>query len=985
MYFWRNYYYSYSIIIMKYNTILKLLSILLLLIFFKVDAQVPTNGLVAWYPMNGNAGDSSASANHGALYGSVANTANRFNMPSKALAFNGSNTYMEVPAASAFNTAAMNNVLISTWFKVTTGTANTTDRMIFMYQDASNRNYSLVYTASTGKIRFINYNGPSATTVISIISSINITLNSWYHLALRIDSVNNTQMFINNQLVASSTTTVVKPVNPFISIGRHPIVTGTWNFLGAIDDVHLYNRYLTNAEIASLYSDGINDLVAWYPMNGNAGDSSGYNNHGTVYGGMTSSTGRTGQANTAYYFDGINDYIQVPRSFSIEPSNQLSLTAWIAPEYLPAGWRMILTKRWATSTDPYNSYSLATSQVSPFNNRWGVAVSNGTASSGVDVYAHNSYPASQWLFLTATLTNNTLKLYVNGVLDSTRTFTGNIGYSNMDLYIGWGTSGANEYYKGKMDEIRIYSRALSASEIQSLYASGTTYYSKSSGNLNVLSTWGTNPDGSGTSPLSFDSSNTNYRVLNNSAPVIGGNWTVNGANTMIVFGDGTNSFNLSIPSGTAITCDSAVINSNITITVQGAINSTKMYGADNSTLQYFGSAVQNMAGGSFYNIICTSTNKILTANTTARNALTITTSINCNNFVLSLGSGPTQLGTLTRSSGTIIGKFQRWFAASTTSSPVLFPVGTTSYYRPLAIDQTSAPTVAGTVTGEFISGNPGGSGLPYYDATIASDPVYIDKVGVDGVWRATQGNGLSGGAFTVTLTPASFYGVNDYSKLRIVKRAISGSWTIAGNAISPTGSNAIPVIARTGQSGSSEFGIGSDQSQNPMPVTWLYFNASMINAHEIKISWSTSSEINTSYFEIERSLNNDDWAVIAKIKAAGNSVNKIDYLFHDRNFSPDFKQYYYRIKQVDLDEKFEYSKTVLLNNDRVKTDPFIIYPNPASNTLQIVGSNTDQISVFSVDGKIMYKGFDATIDVRTWPRGLYIIRIANACQKISLE
>jgi gliding motility-associated-like protein len=75
----------------------------------------------------------------------------------------------------------------------------------------------------------------------------------------------------------------------------------------------------------------------------------------------------------------------------------------------------------------------------------------------------------------------------------------------------------------------------------------TNYYSKSAGNLNVLATWGPNPDGSGTSPLNFTSANRIFNIRNNAAPTIGGDWTVSGAGSRVIIGDGTTVCVFSVP------------------------------------------------------------------------------------------------------------------------------------------------------------------------------------------------------------------------------------------------------------------------------------------------------------------------------------------------------------------------------------------------------------------------------------------------------
>jgi gliding motility-associated-like protein len=81
----------------------------------------------------------------------------------------------------------------------------------------------------------------------------------------------------------------------------------------------------------------------------------------------------------------------------------------------------------------------------------------------------------------------------------------------------------------------------------------TNYYSKSSGNLELLSTWGQNTDGSGAAPINFTSNDQVFNVRNNATLTIGANWTVSGINSMIIIGDGTNPCTLTIPGALVLT------------------------------------------------------------------------------------------------------------------------------------------------------------------------------------------------------------------------------------------------------------------------------------------------------------------------------------------------------------------------------------------------------------------------------------------------
>jgi hypothetical protein len=97
-----------------------------------------------------------------------------------------------------------------------------------------------------------------------------------------------------------------------------------------------------------------------------------------------------------------------------------------------------------------------------------------------------------------------------------------------------------------------------------------SYYSKSTGNLDVLSNWGTATDGTGTAPTDFVSNNCTYNIRNNATPTIGAAWTVAGTSSKIVVGDGTAACNFTIPSGFVLTTTSPVVidvSANATLTI----------------------------------------------------------------------------------------------------------------------------------------------------------------------------------------------------------------------------------------------------------------------------------------------------------------------------------------------------------------------------------------------------------------------------------
>lgn len=209
------------------------------------------------------------------------------------------------------------------------------------------------------------------------------------------------------------------------------------------------------------------NLAAYYPFNGNTNDESGNLNHGTLNGAVLT-TDRFGSANSAYEFDGINAYILVPNSTSLNIFNSdLTITYWLYndnPSLTDDSYKGISKGGWNTGA----GYELL------YTNYW----DNGnfhftTASSGNNIGSFNNYN-NQWVMITGTYDNATLtkKMYINGI-EQPSTIQGVAGLvsSTADLYIGRRHPG-NSYsgfVKGKIDDIRIYSSKLTDAEILNLF------------------------------------------------------------------------------------------------------------------------------------------------------------------------------------------------------------------------------------------------------------------------------------------------------------------------------------------------------------------------------------------------------------------------------------------------------------------------------------------------------------------------------------
>jgi hypothetical protein len=117
---------------------------------------------------------------------------------------------------------------------------------------------------------------------------------------------------------------------------------------------------------------------------------------------------------------------------------------------------------------------------------------------------------------------------------------------------------------------------------------------------------------------------------------------------------------------------------------------------------------------------------------------------------------------------------------------------------------------------------------------------------------------------------------------------------------------------------------------NVLPVTILSFSANYVSANNVKVNWSTTDEINASYFVVERSSNGSDFTGVAQVNAS-ESINPIhDYSVNDQLYNVNSNVVYYRLKIVDKDGKYNYSKIIPVKLDQPEST-ISVYPNPVDN------------------------------------------------------
>lgn len=179
---------------------------------------------------------------------------------------------------------------------------------------------------------------------------------------------------------------------------------------------------------------------------------------------------------------------------------------------------------------------------------------------------------------------------------------------------------------------------------------------------------------------------------------------------------------------------------------------------------------------------------------------------------------------------------------------------------------------------------------------------------------------------------------------------------------------------------------------NPLPVTYLSFTATRQRS-EVSLAWATAQEESASYFDIERSTDGFKFTKIGRVSASGNSSTRKDYRFEDKMTNViQGTVYYYRLRQVDVNGAFDYSKVVVVNFDKPQVELLqAFYPNPARDVLNVTVdvSTPVDVAVYDVLGKLVreYK-LDASnsnlpIDVSMLKPGMYNISFSNGIDRVN--
>jgi hypothetical protein len=474
---------------------------------FTVTARPTFTSLVAYYPFDGNANDSSGSQIHGTPHNTIP-TMDRFGNPNGAYYFDGSSSYISFPVGNFMFTSIMS---VSFWIKASPYTEwsgildlthyhNEGDFLAGWYVFLGGSN-TIVYdfvNPNTGKPDFLE------------TTSVPFPVGTWAHIAIA-KTTNLVKFYINGvktREIPCSSTILMRNDIPLV-IGAANIATKNTItpfsqrhfYKGSLDDVSIYSRELTQSEVTVLYTGSMSptmmptfsfapsrhpsfantarptfsDFVAHYTFDGNARDSSENRIHGSLYN-VVADTDRFGNPRSALKFDGFSSFIMFPAGYFMFTTT-MSVSFWMKTNYV-SQWTGLLDLTHYYNGDGYaggwyiflgSDASITYNFVNPSTGREDFPETNSAP-----------IPLGDWIHIAIVKSVSSVKIFVNG--DKKKQFACSstiatrsdsplvIGAANLaNRYIS-GSYIQNHFFNGLLDDLYIYSRELTNEEIRSLSA-----------------------------------------------------------------------------------------------------------------------------------------------------------------------------------------------------------------------------------------------------------------------------------------------------------------------------------------------------------------------------------------------------------------------------------------------------------------------------------------------------------------------------------
>jgi hypothetical protein len=220
----------------------------------------------------------------------------------------------------------------------------------------------------------------------------------------------------------------------------------------------------------------------------------------------------------------------------------------------------------------------------------------------------------------------------------------------------------------------------------------------------------------------------------------------------------------------------------------------------------------------------------------------------------------------------------------------------------------------------------------------------------------------------------------------------------------PAAPTTLSVMAKSPGKNGDSFAIGGaievkmGNDETTFPVEWLDFTVKM-DGEEAALNWSTATELASDYFAIERSTNGGSFTEVGAMPAAGNSNVPQHYVYYDSEVNAqNASKLLYRLRQVDMDGSFSYSKVIELSLGQEESIRINAYPNPVSDILNVQYNATSdgqlQMQVINLSGQVMKQEIlpaltngqgQMSVPVEGWAPGLYFIRLSDETNRAQFK
>ena len=304
-----------------------------------------------------------------------------------------------------------------------------------------------------------------------------------------------------------------------------------------------------------------------------------------------------------------------------------------------------------------------------------------------------------------------------------------------------------------------------------------------------------------------------------------------------------------------------------------------------------------------------------------------------------------------------------------------FPIGDGTRYQPVGVNLTS------NTDGIAAKYNVGSAGAGTYTTTGASNIALVSHNNLE-YWDLTP---ISTAAGTVTVHWDDYNiiylnVINDITDLAVAHKSGSNWLNEGGTATGSTTSGSITSLAINTW---SPFALGSINARTILPITWLSFTGKAEEDYNL-LTWTTASENQNKGFDIERSADGVRFEKIGFVTGKGTTSTKQDYRFKDE--SPN-GLVYYRLKQLDFDGRFEYSKIIAI--DRKGENVMSVFPNPSKGIFTITGIKNLEDETFTLINNVgqtlsINVQNDGQMDMSAFPSGVYYLRVASNGQVMKL-